>query len=256
MKKTLTFLLFSMILISCGKNKYEKKLIGNWFEFKEGRNLRIEKDSLMISDIGFEKTTWNANENLINYNYKTFFNDSIIKVSLKYKLLKNDSLIIEPQKDGLQKIVLIKTNGYTDFLFRKNRINITLENNSKAEYQGQRNKYGIKIFVGFKNDSIIIKTEYSDNLKNLENDLEKKLIDLNPYFTEEYNEYMKERLTFNEWIRVNIHYCLFIDKNTPENVVSSILENLRKTKIKKIYRVFETKEQEGIPFDNLKKIKL
>lgn len=256
MKTLILILISSVVLISCGSNKFKKKLTGNWYEINENLKLQLDKDSIKISDIGFKKTTWSANKNQIKYNYKTFFNDTVIKVSLKYKLLSNDSLLIDPYIDTLPEALLLKANNFIDFLFKKNKVNITLDDNPNAEYQKTDGRYGIKIFIGYQNDSIITKTEYSDNLENLQNDFDKILTDINPYFKNEYNEFMRDRITYKQWIKMNIYYSLFVDKNIPENVITSVVDKLRKSKIKKVYRVFKTKEENGIPFDNLKEVKL
>ena len=63
-------------------------------------------------------------------------------------------------------------------------------------------------------------------------------------------------MTYEKWIRINIFYSLFVDENISEDIVKNIVEKLRKTRINKIYRVYKTEEEYGIPFDNLKEIKL
>ncbi|AQS93982.1 hypothetical protein BXQ17_07870 [Polaribacter sp. BM10] len=255
MKSRLTFLLFLLILISCGRNKYEKKIIGKWYDIKENSKLEFDKDSLTISEPFYYKGIWKANENKVKFSYNNMFNDSIKKNSFTYKL-HNDTLFFKSDLNPLSESFFIKAESFTQFLFKKNKVNINLGKNKNAEYQGPNTKYGIKIFIESWKKSTIIKTEYSNNLENLENDLEKKLNSLNPYFKDEYNDYMKERMTYEKWIRINIFYSLFVDENISEDIVKNIVEKLRKTRINKIYRVYKTEEEYGIPFDNLKEIKL
>ncbi|MCI2230481.1 hypothetical protein MC378_14975 [Polaribacter sp. MSW13] len=255
MKSKLTILLTLLILISCGRNKFEKKILGKWYDIRETGQLEFTQDSLNIWELTSTKAKWKANEKEIIYEFKDVFNDSIKNNSLKYKL-HNDTLFIKTSKDSLFEFKFIKAENFTDFIFKKNNVIINLEDNSDLDFEGVENKYGLKIFVENKNGIIKIKSEYSENLENLENDLEKILFDLSPYFMNEYNDLHTERFTFKQWIRMNIYYSLFIDEGIPESRINSIVEKLRKTKIRKIYRVYKTVETEFVDFNNLKKIKL
>jgi hypothetical protein len=255
MKSIFIILLSSVILISCGRNKSEKKLIGKWYEIRESSKLEFTKDSLRISELSFTKAKWKANNKEITFEFKNVFNDSIKSNSLKYKL-NNDTLFVKSEIDSIPEFKFVKAETFTDFIFNKNNVNINLEKNLKSDFQRTENKYGIKIFAENKEGIIKIKSEYSENLENLENDLEKILLDLSPYFMNRYKNQHSERFTFEEWIRMNIYYSLFIDKNIPESKINSILEKLRKTKIRKIYRVYKTEENDFIDFNNLKETKL
>lgn len=256
MKSKLTFLLLILISISCGRNKHEKKLIGKWYDIEENSRLEFDKNSLTISNPFYYKGIWNANENQVKFCYNNMFNDSIKKKSFRYEL-NNDTLFLKSDLNPLSETIFLKAESFTDFLFKKNKVNVKLGNNENAEHQGPNTKYGIKIFIESRKKSVIIKTEYSNDIENLENDLERKLISLNPYFKNEYNQSFKEQMTYENWIRINIFYSLFVDTNISENIVKNTIRKLRKTKILKIYRVFKTEEKEyGIPFDNLKEIQL
>ena len=140
--------------------------------------------------------------------------------------------------------------------FKKNNVNINLENNVNSDFQRTENKYALKIFIEYKDGTIKTKSEYSENLENLENDLEKILIDLSPFFMNEYKDLHTERFTVEEWVRMNVYYSLFIDERIPKSKINSIVERLRKTKIRKIYRVYKTLETEFVDFNKLKEIKL
>jgi hypothetical protein len=255
MKSKLTILLTLLILTSCGRNKFEKNILGKWYDIRETGQLEFTQDSLNIWELTSTKAKWKASEKEITYEFKNIFNDSIKRNSLKYEL-DNDTLIIKKNIDSLFEFKFIKAESFTDFILKKNNVNIELEDNSNSEFQSTENKYGIKIFVENKKGIIKIKTEYSENLENLENDLERILVDLSPYFRNEYEDLHTERFTFEQWIRMNIYYSLFIDEGISESKINSILKELRKTKIRKIYRVYKTEENEFVDFNNLKEIKL
>jgi hypothetical protein len=255
MKSIFIILLASIVLFSCGRNKSEKKLIGKWYEIREISKLEFTKDSLIISELSFTKTKWKADQEEITFEFKDVFNDSIKSNSLKYKL-NNDTLFVKSEIDSMPEFKFIKAENFTDFIFKKNNVNINLENNLNSDFQRTENKYGLKIFIEYKDGTIKMKSEYSENLENLENDLGKILIDLSPYFMNEYKDLHTERFTVEEWIRMNIYYSLFIDEGIPESKINSIVEKLRKTKIRKIYRVYKTLETEFVDFNKLKEIKL
>ena len=65
-------------------------------------------------------------------------------------------------------------------------------------------------------------------------DLEKILVDLSPYFRNEYEDLHTERFTFDQWIKMNIYYSIFIDEGISESKINPILEELKKTKIKQM----------------------
>jgi hypothetical protein len=254
----ITIIITTILLIGCN-NKYEKKLIGTWFSLQENEKLQFDTDSLFVNDIS-KIGTWNADKNSINYNWSLYPQDSIKKTTLKYKLNSFDSLVLNSKNNKNEKYTFLKSDNFLNFLFKKNNIHINLEKNSKAKFQDKtENKYSIKIFAGYNNDSIIVKSEYSKNLENLEYDLRKILEDVNPYFTNEYNNFnesFKEKINFNRWIKIKIHYLLFIDKSIPNNLIENIVEKLRKSEIKNIYRAYMTEESKYIDFYNIKEIKL
>lgn len=255
MKSLFTILLASIFLFSCGRNKDEKKLFGKWYEIREFGKLEFTKDSLNISELTFTKAKWKADEKEIKVEFKNVFNDSIKSHSLKYKL-NNDTLFIQSEIDSIPVFKFIKAESFTDLIFKKNNVTINLDKNPNSNFQRIENKYGIKVFIENKNGIVKAKTEYSNNLENLENDLNEILLDLSPYFMNEYNSSHSERFSVEQWIRMNIYYSLFIDKEIPQSKIDTILEKLRKTKIVKIYRAYKTVETDSVDFNNLKEIKL
>ena len=260
MKKTITSIFIALVLFSCGNNKYEKKILGKWFELKETSKLEFKKDSLTVSDYVVRKCKWNADGKKILFVFEKEFNDSLKKQTIKYRL-KNDTLIIVDNGElEFNEFKLIKANNFTEFILKKNSISLNLEENEDSEFIDVENKNGIKIFVEFKNEKIECKSEYSESLENLDNDINKLLLDLSPYIINELENIRTENDTdessINRWLKVNSYYSLFIDKKVPESKINSIIEKLRKTKIKRIYRIYKTEDNEFVDFNKLKGIKL
>ena len=255
MKKTLTILFYSLILISCDRNKYENKIIGEWFEMEEETKLEFNKGFLNILELSETKANWKANKKEIVYEFKNVFNDSTEIKSLNYEL-QNDTLFIKSDLSPSRKFKFIKAKNFTDLIFKKNNVDISLEVDKNAKLQRTENKYGIKIFVENKNGKIKAKTEYSNNLEDLENDLKQILNDLSPHFMNEYNDLHSDRFTVEQWVKLNIYYSIFADKEVPKSEINSIVEKLKKTEIKKVYRIYKTEYDGFMSFNKLKEIKL
>lgn len=251
MKKLLPILSLVIILFSC---RNENEFIGKWYEINEESRFEFKNDSLIVSNPFFYKGAYRISKNTIYFKYDNMFNDSLANQTYIYKL-NHDSLAIQYATNPNEKTTLIKAKSFTDFILKKNYSNIDLGSNEKAEYQSTNTKYGIKVFIEKIKDSISIKTEYSKNIENLNYDITCILNELEPNFKNEYNTF-KDRWTFDEWIKTNIYYSLFVDKNISENDIAKVVKKLRKSDIHKIYRTYETKEEFGIPFDNLKEVKL
>ncbi|WP_299162945.1 hypothetical protein [uncultured Tenacibaculum sp.] len=262
--KKYSFILSSLLFLcfSCNRNKYEKRLIGSWYSIDENEKIVLEKDSLSIYPL-YNKVKWSATDNSIIFKHKNFFNDSIHKVNLKY-IFKNDTLLITPFKDSINiPIKFIKKNNFLDFLFSKNQVNITLPVNYNIEHIRVEPKYGIKIFLDLENDSIIAKTNYSNNLKKLNSDLKKHVSILKKdiiFFKEDYKHMYKD-LNDKEleklWIKFNVHFSIYADKEISTKELRFYYKKLKKVKeINKIYRIYDINESMYVDFYRLKGVKL
>lgn len=251
MKKTLLITLI-LSLISCNPNKYEKKLIGDWYEHDGNIKFDFDKDSVTIFDFQIQKTIWTADDKKIKINYKVWSSDSIIKTPLNYKLINENTLIIKTDIDSSKTFKFIKAKDYLDFLSIKHKVNFQLEQNEKAIIQRKSNFHGIKVFIGFHQNKVVAKTEFSENLKNLDNDIVNKTRQIKS----EYENNYKDVFEYEKWKELVLHYSIFVDKRVHKDTLDFYLNKLRASKIKKIYRVYNTKEEELTPFHNLKEIKL
>lgn len=249
--KKIFFLLILLIVISCGRNTYEKKIIGNWYDDNELMKFDFSKDSVTVFDYNIQKTTWTANNKKINIQYTKFINnsDSIIKLDLNYSLKNNDTLIIK--KSG-NSFTFLKAKNYLDFLSKKYIVKFDLEENPKAYRQIKDDNYGIRIFLGYYKNKIIVKSEFSENLNNLDNDLNIKLSQINKDYQDNYRDVYE----YEKWNEIVLHYYLFVDKKIPKDTLNFYIAKLRKSKIKKLYRVYQTEEPDFMSFQTLNQIKL
>ncbi|GGG60556.1 hypothetical protein GCM10010976_34150 [Bizionia arctica] len=254
-------------MISCGQNKYEKQLNGNWYEIKNDgiTRLNFKTDSLIITDLRTQVVEWTADKSKIEFDYNLLFPDSlgkkIKKTTLQYHLSsKKDTLFtkfIETQKEI--KFNLIRADNYIDYLNKKSGIKFELPNDSKSEPVNLDNEYSLKIFMGFSNNKIIGKTELSNNLNNLESDIKTikdNLITGRP-----------EQDVRNEF---RFHLRVFADKKISDSMITKSLPITFKSDIFKIYdyprppndtlsikiyRIYQSEEKENLGFMNGKKIK-
>ena len=134
MKKTLLLTLLLSIL-SCKPNKYEEKLIGDWYELDGNMKFDFEKDFVTLFDYNIQKTIWTADDKKINIKYKAWNSNSnsnsnsIINSPLKYNLLDERTLIVNPEIDPSKTLTFIKAKDYLNFLSLKHKVNFQLEQN-------------------------------------------------------------------------------------------------------------------------------
>ncbi len=258
MKKLLLLALISILFYNCN-NRYEKSIIGTWYSLDEKTKLTYTTDSIFVNDIT-RKGTWKADKNQITCNWIHHFQeDSIIKNEYLYQLIHRNRIVLFYEKDSSKQEVFLRSANFIDYLFKKNDININLEKNHNAKYSKTENKYGIKIFIGYKNDSLIIKSEYSKNLDNLDYDIESILKENSPFLKNEYDDFhdsFKKRVSFNKWVKMNLYYSIFVDKKIPQHIVDSTVKKLKNSSIQRIYRAYKAKESRYIDFYKIKEVKL
>lgn len=260
MKRRFFYFLILFILISCGRNEYEKRLVGNWYSIDENEKLTFSKDSLFIHNLG-QKIKWYASKDSIKFKIRQLFNyDSIEKVSLKYEF-KKDTLLITPHHNSntINPVKFVKADKFLDVIFSKNNVDINLPINYNIERLSINSNYSIKVFLQLKNDSIIASTEYSKNIDNLKQDIEKHLLkfdlELNQY-KENYkifNPEIKDREVVERWVNKNVSFAIFSDKEIKKKDIRKVYYKLKSIKqINKIYQIYDIDESENVGFYILK----
>ena len=230
MKNILTYILL-IFIFSCASTKQKEKLIGNWYsnsdnnygfiEFnfyndslisfdKLGKNFakwEVSKDKIQLTDInGF------TSKKQLTYSYELDKSNGILKL----KIL-GDTIIQLPK--------LIKAKNIYDF-FQKNVgivIDLPIKENELTQI-GFPDNLTFNIYAGFSNNNLIVKTDFSSDLKNLE----KEVTD----FKKNSREELKTFLRFN----------LIADKNITESQMDSIKDQLKRTSIERIFRTYKNKQ--------------
>jgi len=215
-----------VLVVSCASIKPEKKLLGKWYT-SDGNNIISEfgfyKDSLIIYDtLGSSGSVWRVSNDTL---YTTFKNNenSIYtyqldesKHSLSLELVGNNDLNIP---------TLTKAKNTFDFFQKTKDITIDLPlKHTPLEPIGFPNYLNFNIYAGFKNKVLVVKTDESKDLDNLEKEV--------AFFIEHSRDELKPHLRFN----------LIADKRITETQIDSIKNILNKTAIKQAYRTYKSKE--------------
>jgi hypothetical protein len=261
--------LIILLAFSCGQNSSEKKLNGKWYELEnEYATWEFYSDSLIVGTEFKDKFEWDASNSEIEIDYITYVWDSIgrttenkEKIVIDYELnIRNDSLFgILTNKYGKHQFNLIKADKYNDYLQRKFDINFSLPKINESELDSINENYGIKIFMGFSNNKMIGKTELSNSLNNLENDIRNFKNKLKTDFEPE--DVQAEFL---------FHLSVYADEKIADSVITASLPATIRSDIFniydfpkppnntmsiKIYRMYQNKDEANINLRKAKKIK-
>ena len=120
--KKLLYIPISLIFIltfSCGQNSAEKKLNGKWYEIEnEYATWEFYPDSLIVGTEDKDKVEWQATESKIEFDYPTFYWDSLAKpvdvvdkILIEYKLSDNKDTLFGTitNRNGKYEFGLIRT---------------------------------------------------------------------------------------------------------------------------------------------------
>ncbi|WP_418513421.1 hypothetical protein [Corallibacter sp.] len=272
MKKTVYISNFLLILLvfSCGQNSSEKELNGNWREIEnEYSTWHFYPDSLVFKLTGEpdKKTDWRANKSQIEFEIETLeqdsagkFIDTTNKILIDYQLSrKKDSLFGTLKNNyGVHKFSMLKTENYNEYLNRKFGVKFTLPKSDSTDLIEVDPIYGMKIFICFESNQLIGKTEFSNSLKNLENDIKSFREKLGTFFGPKdwrnqkfyLGVYADEKVTdsiITESLSVTTKSDFFINNDIPRppNNTMSI----------RIYRVYDDGKNNNLGFRKAKKIK-
>lgn len=264
MRKIFYYILIITISISCGKNEYEKKLVGKWYAVDELQKFEFSRDSLKISFLP-TKTKWKATKDSIKFNVKDFFSDTIHKTALKYQF-KQDTLLLTPNnhhedqedhedREDNNHIKFVKADNFLDFLFSKNKVSIELPTNYNVKHINADARYGMKIFLESRKDSIYAKTAYSNNLNNLQSDFKAHIAK----FAYEIHNFMRQlqhiRSDLNEeqlkdlWIKKHIHFLIFADNKISKKEIRPFYNQLKEIEqVQKAFYIYDIDESKSVSF--------
>lgn len=230
MKNILTYILL-IFLFSCSSKKEKEKLLGNWYSNSDDNYGFIEfqfyNDSLIIYDkLGKNFAQWEVNKDEIHLTHINGFTKKK-KLTYSYKLNKSNELLnLKLLGDTIIQLPeLIKAKNTYAF-FQKNigiEIDLPIKDNELIQLEFPNN-LNFNIYAGFSDNNLIVKTDFSSDLKNLE----KEVTD----FKENSREELKPFARFN----------LIADKNITDFQMDSIKDQLKRTSIERIFRTYKNKQ--------------
>lgn len=226
--KNILIYIFIIFLLSCSSTKQKEKLIGNWyssinddFGFME---FQFYNDSLIIyHNLGKVSADWKVIKDKIHLNRMTGFT-SKQQITYSYKIDKSkeflqlkilsDSIIEFPE--------LRKAKNRFDFFKKTIDLEIELpESTTKIKNISHFNRTSFEIYAGYKNGKLVVKTDKSSGLDNLES---------------EFKDFLK---TVREEFKPFIKFNLVADKNISKFQMDSIIKRIRKTFVTPIYRTYK-----------------
>gem|GEM_PF-3209438 len=254
--------LILILIFSCGQNSSEKKLNGKWYGIENNGFTRMHfyPDSLVFTEEFTESVEWNATESQIDFSLPNnyFYLDSSKNFTAYYKFSKNqDTLFCTIKNDyGENELNFLKAENYIEYLNKKHEVEFQLPKNDSVEFIELDNIYGLKVFIGKSNNSIIGKTELSNDLKNLESDIKIFKDSIRPY---EQNQIETHEMFLDR----RFHIRVFADKSISDSTITKSLKttiylknseadkNLperfrgekRDTLPIRIFRIFDSKEE-------------
>jgi len=230
MKNILTYILL-VFLFSCSSTKQKEKLIGNWYSNSDDNygfiKFQFYNDSLIVYDkLGKEFSQWEVNKDKIQLTHINGFTNKK-QLTYSYKLNKSNELLnLKILADTIIQLPeLVKAKNTYDF-FQKNVgivIDLPITHNELIQL-GFPDNLTFNIYAGFSDNSLIVKTDFSSDLKNLEKEVND--------FKENSREELKPYLRFN----------IIADKNITESQLDSIKEQLKRTSIERIFRTYKNKQ--------------
>ncbi|MCT4697531.1 hypothetical protein [Tenacibaculum haliotis] len=212
-----------LLAFSCGQNSSEEELNGNWREIEnEYSTWCFYPDSIVFKIDGNteEKVDWQASNSKIEFEIPTFNRnadgkrvDTINKVLINYQLSEKKDSLFGTLKNiyGVHKFSMLKTENYSEYLNRKFGTDFILPKNDSTELIKIDPVRGMKIFMNMTNNRVIGKTEFSNSLNNLENDIGNFIKKLETYFGS------KDMRTNNYYLSV------FADKKISDSTITANL---------------------------------
>ncbi len=225
MKKIFT-VLFIAIFFSCAPIE-EDKIIGNWF-YSDGDKINFQfkfyKNSLVsiYANGSVNKLKWRIDADSIY----TYYSDNP-GPSYKYELDLNDKKLKLNNADLV--LNLVKARNLDEFFFHK-IIGLEIELPS-CEHSLNRTEYlelynpnylYFPIYAGYSNDGLIVKTELSSDLNNID------------------KEVAEFKVNSRKEIINHLKFNLVADKNVSQYQLDSIKNKLMKTTLKQVYRAYKT----------------
>jgi hypothetical protein len=235
MKKILLLFIFTSLLSSCNEENRKSDFIGNWTSISDENfdfdiDIEFFKDSMVIDNSLFYGTYSNkwkvkgdkieqalirGNKFDLNYKNTNYY---------KFNSTK-DTLFIKNERDSILYFKFAKINNGFEYFENKIGLKIELKKVSDNLISAGNNDFNFNIYISTKNNKIIAKTDFSNNL----NKLASQLINFKSKIYEKDLDKIK--------------YVLFIDKNVSNKKIDSIKSLFIKEIVEKTFIVKNYKEK-------------
>ena len=224
-----------ILIVGCSSAKQKLPFLGDWYAVHEENaainEFQFYKDSLVINhELGRSSSKWKVRSNIIHLTHikgisnKTqwtyYYQLDEVNGLLNLKMFKDDSLV--------KPFGFMKAENIFDF-FQKKYVGFNIDlpiTNSELKEIGFVNHLNFNIYAGFNNNNLVVKTDFTPNLNNLEN---------------EVNTFKENsRLELKRFLRFN----LIADKKISKFQIDSIKKRLKTTSIERIYRTYKVQQED------------
>ncbi|MDT0688134.1 hypothetical protein [Autumnicola psychrophila] len=221
--RKIAFIFILIFFNSCQNNKEEKKFLGTWYAqeaYGEIIEVTFLEDTLYITD---DSGNYAAEWKLLNNNRILFYNmhgpTTLKEIKFNYEIDSNnleldriDNSLISEYK---------KADDAFNYFQKKIELNIDLPNTTDSLMVATVTLERFLIYAGYRDNNLIVKTDYSNNLSNLKYEVDS--------IRNIYKDHGKGLMSIN----------LIADKDIPNKSIDSILEIINSTSVEYIFRTYK-----------------
>lgn len=205
-------------------------------------------DSLIFTNTERDKVKWKASKSKIEFYLPTIITDSFIKdkITVSYELSKEKDTLFGIFKNrlGNNTFNLLRARNYIEYLNKRYKIDFSLPESDSVNTLKTVPIYGLKVFIGYANNKIVGKTEYSNNLNNLETDIKTFKDNIKPN-----TQHLME--THKKISHRRFHIRVFADKKIADSTITKLLPVTVINKLDSINKhipdVFNYKSTDTVP---------
>lgn len=226
--KAKILILISFLLISCSKTRTNEKLIGNWHTNLTSSNLvtfKFYPDSLIHFDNqrGYYSAKWKIKNDKILLTHINGSMNHLSSTEFDFKLFKDgNELLLSNGKTDFP--ALIRSENAYDYFSQKIDMTISLPETDEDLYSAGFPYRNFNIYVGFRNNKLIAKTDKSSNLSNLQKEL---------------RNFIKNNSDNKGQIHPLSQFSVFADQKTSKVKLDSIIEILENSASIPIFQVLK-----------------
>ena len=225
MKNLIVALILVLVLQNCSSNSIKDEFLGNWSSTNYSNivDFQFFKDSLVIHQWGNSTLNlWDRDDSKI---YITQLKGDGPEIDTSYVLqfklnVQKDTLFIKEAQDSDFNAELLKINNAYQYFQKNINLDINLPNKEDEIISSGNKRADYNIFVGYKNEKLIARTENYYSLNGVISDVILHLSSLNDEDLEQAK------------------FMLFIDDAVPKRQIDSIKNLLKPSYIKKIFKVY------------------